>query len=245
MLPLLTGAGPTVGAANPIAAQFAKDGYVGPFMLGSSGQMQFVSHTLLQTVFNRPGPAPDDPFVNRHLDSPVVEQLCTHPAIFSKIEQLLGHDLVVWRSLFFSKGPGSKDIAWHQDGHFWKLDPSVTITAWLAIDRAHISDHCMQIIPGSHMMALPHTDSGPTSQFPKSAEIGQAALARAIDLPVEAGMFVLFDQRLLHRSRPGGKNRRLALSIRIAPANVRIDPALLPASGRVLSMRSTSAAGDP
>lgn len=241
---MLTGAGPVAAAANPIADQFAKDGYVGPFTLGSIGQMRLVAHALSQTVFNRNGPMADDPFINRHLDSPVVEQLCTHPAIFSKIEQLLGHDLVVWRSLFFSKGPGSKDIAWHQDGFFWKLDPSVTITAWLAIDRAHISDHCMQVIPGSHTMALPHTDSGQESQFSKSAEIGQAALAQAIDLPVEAGMFILFDQRLLHRSRLGGTSRRLALSIRIAPANVRIDPALLPASGRVLSMRPTSAVGD-
>ncbi len=241
----MTGAGPMAAAANPIADQFAKDGYVGPFTLGSIGQMRFVAHALSQTVFNRNGPMPGDPFVNRHLDSPVVEQLCTHPAIFNKIGQLLGHDLVVWRSLFFSKGPGSKDIAWHQDGYFWKLDPPVTITAWLAIDRAHVSDHCMQIVPGSHTMSLPHADSEPASQFPKSAEIGQAVLADAIDLPVEAGMFVLFDQRLLHRSKPGGTSRRLALSIRIAPASVRIDPALLPASGRVLSMRPTSAGGDP
>ena len=65
-------------------------------------------------------------------------------------------------------------------------------------------------------------------------------MSRAIELPVDAGMFVLFDQRLAHRSRPGGQNRRLALSVRIAPSCVKIDPSLLPDDGRMLPMRANS-----
>ena len=230
----------TPAIADSLAWLFAKDGYAGPFPLGTAGQMRFVALNLSRSVFSRPGPMPNDPFINRHLDSPMVEQLCTHPAIIAKSEELIGSGLVVWRSLFFSKGPGSKEVSWHQDGHFWKLDPSITITAWLAIDRAHGSDHCMQVIPGSHKSTLPHHPAEPGSQFSEHAQLLDSDLARAIELPMDAGMFVLFDQRLAHRSSPGGQSRRLALSIRIAPAYVRIDPALLPDDGRVLPMCTNS-----
>ena len=217
-------------------AQFLSDGFAGPFGLGSPGQMAFVGRQLTTTVFNRAGPNPDDPFVNRHLDSALVAQLCTHPAIIAAVEPLLGPDLVVWRSLFFSKAPGSRDVLWHQDSHYWQIEPPITVTAWLAIDRAQIADHCLEIIPGSHKTALTHYPAPPQAQFPEAAHVAAVDLARAMHLPVESGSFVLFDRSLVHRSGTAGPSRRLALSIRIAPAHVKIDPALLPADGRVLPL---------
>jgi hypothetical protein len=58
-------------------------------------------------------------------------------------------------------------------------------------------------------------------------------------------MFVLFDPRLVHRSRGGGEARRLALSVRLAPAHVRIDPELLPPGGQVLPVGWRSVADMP
>lgn len=231
--------------ANTPSTRFANDGFAGPFPLGTLGQMSFVALHLFRSVFTKPGPVANDPFVNRHLDSPMVAQLCTHPAIIAQVEPLLGGNLVVWRSLFFFKGPGSKDVSWHQDSHFWNLDPPITMTAWLAIDRAQSADHCLEIIPGSHKTALPHVPAPPGSQFPETAELGESDISRAIELPMDAGMFVLFDQRLAHRSRHGGQSRRLALSVRIAPSYVKIDPTLLPADGRVLPMRVNSFSETP
>jgi ectoine hydroxylase-related dioxygenase (phytanoyl-CoA dioxygenase family) len=219
---------------------FANDGFAGPFVLGSPAQMSFVALHLMRSVFSRPGPLGSDTFVDRHLDSALVAQLCTHPAIIAQVEPLLGEDLVVWRSLFFSKGPDSMEIPWHQDGHFWKLDPPVTITAWLAIDRAHSEDRCLEVIPGSHKTILPHVPSPLGSQFQETIDSAALDVSRALELPMEAGTFVLFDRGIAHRSRAGGESRRLALSVRIAPAMVRIDPALLPPDGRVLPMRTTN-----
>ena len=232
-------------AAATLRAQFANDGFAGPFPLGTPGEMRFVAFQLSRSVFGKPGPSAEDPFVNRHLDSPVVARLCTHAAIIAQVEPLLGADLVVWRSLFFSKGPGSKDVPWHQDSHYWNLDPPITITAWLAIDRAHSADHCLEIIPGSHKTALSHIPAPPGSQFPETAELGESDISRAMELPVDVGMFVLFDQRLAHRSRQGGQSRRLALSVRIAPSYVKIASRLLPADGSVLPMRARSPSETP
>ena len=87
------------------------------------------------------------------------------------------------------------------------------------------------------MTELPHVPSPPGSQFTETAELGKSDISRAIELPEDAGEFVLLDQRLAHRSKRGGQSRRLALSVRIAPSYVKIDSSLLPSDGRVLPMR--------
>jgi ectoine hydroxylase-related dioxygenase (phytanoyl-CoA dioxygenase family) len=220
--------------AAAVATQLGTDGFAGPLPLGTAAEMALIALQLFKSVFSRPGPFADDVFLDRHLDSPLVAHLCTHPAIVQQVQPILGSDLVVWRSIFFAKGPKSMEVPWHQDGHFWKLDPPVALTAWLAIDRAHGGDHCMQVVPGSHASALPHVPSAPGAQFPETTDRHAFDPSRAIDLPVDAGMFVLFDRRLLHRSAGGGTSRRLALSIRLAPSHVKIDPSLLPPGGLVL-----------
>jgi ectoine hydroxylase-related dioxygenase (phytanoyl-CoA dioxygenase family) len=235
----------SASATGAVSTSLANDGFAGPFHLGSAAQMALVALQLFKSVFARPGPMGDDPFVDRHLDSPLVAHLCTHPAIIAHVEPVLGADLVVWRSIFFAKGPNSMEVPWHQDGHFWDLDPPVTLTAWLAIDRAHSADQCLEVIPGSHKQALPHVPSSPGSQFPQMADPRAFDITRAIELPMDAGMFVLFDQRLVHHSRAGGQGRRLALSVRIAPAYVKIPPSLLPAGDRVLPTGWRSIAETP
>ena len=222
--------------------RFDEDGFCGPFVLGSPAQMSWATLHLFRSVFSTPGPLPEDAFVDRHLDSPVVAQLCTHPAILAQIAPLLGSDLVVWRSLFFSKGPNGVEIPWHQDAYFWKLEPPITVTAWLAIDRAHSRDHCLEVIPGSHRTVLPHLAAPPGCQFPQTTDPQSFDASRAVELEMEPGTFILFDHRLIHRSRAGGEGRRLALSARIAPSFVKIDPSLLPPSGRVLPITAAERA---
>ena len=223
-------AGPTC-----LRTRYENDRFAGPFPLGTAGQMSFVGLSLSRAAFTRPGPTTNDPYVNRHLDSPMVAQLRTHLAVGARVEPLLGPDRVVWRSLFFSKDPNSKDVMWHQDGHFWNIDPPLTITAWLAIESS-CGDNCIELIPGSHKTVFRHVSAPAGSQFPEVAEPDARSVAQAMELPVDAGSFILFDRNLVHRSRPGGTHRRLALSIRIAPRSVKIDPHLLPADGRVLPL---------
>jgi ectoine hydroxylase-related dioxygenase (phytanoyl-CoA dioxygenase family) len=230
---------------DAVSDRLATDGFAGPFPLASPAEIALIGLQLVKSVFNRPGPFANDVYLDRHLDSALVAHLCTHPAILAQVEPILGADLVVWRSIFFSKGPGSMEVPWHQDSHFWNLDPPVTLTAWLAIDRAHRADYCMEVVPGSHRTALPHVPSAPGSQFPETTEPGTFDGSRAIELPVDAGMFVLFDRGLVHRSKGGGETRRLALSVRIAPSHVKIDPALLPPGGLVLPMGWRTRADTP
>lgn len=231
----------TPGVGQVDVAGYEENGFVGPFTLATPAQMYMVALHLIGSVFTRPGPDAEVFGVNRHIDAPVVAQLATHPEIAGRAEALLGPDLVVWRTVFFAKGADGEEIPWHQDLHFWRLEPPLTLTAWIAIDRAHRDDNCMEVIPGSHLSDVPHVRA-PGSVFGEMAAPEMVDVTRAVPLEAEAGQFFLFDRRLLHRSRPGGKGqgRRLALSVRIAPAFVTIDPSLLPASGEVLPMRGVA-----
>ena len=74
---------------------------------------------------------------------------------------LYGPDLLLWRTNFFVKEPGAKEIPWHlfvvrkaldtlvgdnkrkssslalrQDRNYWPLEPPIIISAWIAVDAA-------------------------------------------------------------------------------------------------------------
>ena len=81
--------------------------------------------------------------------------LCADPAITDRVVSLLGPDIVLWSSNFWTKQPGGKEVPWHQDINYWPLDPPLNVTAWLAIDEATVENSCVRIIPGSHKKMLP------------------------------------------------------------------------------------------
>src|SRR5690606_31734969 len=93
---------------------------------------------------------------NRHLDSRVVYDLATRPEIVGRIASILGDNLLLWRTNFFIKQEGAKEIPWHQDGNYWPLEPAVVVSAWIAVDDSTIDNSCLQIIPGTHRKVLPH-----------------------------------------------------------------------------------------
>ena len=72
---------------------------------------------------------------------------------------LYGPDLLLWRTNFFIKEPGAKEIPWHQDFNYWPLEPPIIISAWIAVDSATLENSCLQIVPGSHRKVVPHVES--------------------------------------------------------------------------------------
>ena len=53
-----------------------------------------------------------------HLFLPFLDDLIRHPAILDAVSSILGRDLLVWGTSFFTKEPRSADyVAWHQDLH--------------------------------------------------------------------------------------------------------------------------------
>jgi ectoine hydroxylase-related dioxygenase (phytanoyl-CoA dioxygenase family) len=139
---------------------------------------------------------------------------------------IYGPDLVIWRSHFFCKEPGGKEIPWHQDLNYWPLEPVVNITAWVAIDPATRANSCVQFIPGSHQRAVPHVPSPADGrmEFGQMADPAHVDTSRAIDMELRPGEFVLFNEKTLHHSEPNrSQQRRLGLAVRVTIPIVKVD----------------------
>jgi non-heme Fe2+,alpha-ketoglutarate-dependent halogenase len=98
---------------------------------------------------------------DRHLESRVLYDLVANPAVKERLAQLLGPDLLVWRSNFFFKPPGAPETVWHKENLFKEFvehpileppDPEALfqVTPWIAIDEATIESGCVQLVAGSH-----------------------------------------------------------------------------------------------
>jgi hypothetical protein len=103
----------------------------------------------------------------------------------------------------------------------------VTVSAWLALTPATRENGCLEVIPGSHRRPVPPE---PTKDARYSIGFGglraDPAYFREADkvaLPMDAGEFLLFNERLLHHSEPNRtRDRRLGLGIRLTLPLVKV-----------------------
>lgn len=203
-------------------AEFDRDGFVRGFAVCSADEMEQIRREI-EEVLLEPGFS-GAPTAHRHLDRPIVHQLCAAPAVVDRVACILGPDLLLWHSRFFDKLPGAEAVPWHQDGHFWPIDPDICLSAWIAIDRAHQGNGCMEFIPGSHRERIPHLPVEGAGRFGQRANPEFFDATNKVSIELEPGEFVLFDRWLLHGSPANRSNgRRLGLVARIIPAHVRVD----------------------
>ena len=195
-------------------ARFRRDGYVGPYSLCSPDEMAALRPAIEQVLETDP-PVADNRVHNRHLDSRAVYDIATDPAIVARMAALYGPDLLLWRTNFFVKNRGSKAIPWHQDFHYWPLEPPVIISAWIAVDPSTRQNGNLQLIPGSHRTIVPHVEATPDMQFKVMADAGYYDPGDLTDLEMQPGEFILFNERTLHHSEPNRSDlRRIGLAVR-------------------------------
>ena len=152
---------------------------------------------------------------NRHLDSRAVYDQATDPAILGRMAALYGPDLLLWRTNFFVKNRGSKAIPWHQDFHYWPLEPPVIISSWIAVDPSTRPNGNLQVIPGSHRTIVPHVEATPDMHFKVMADAGYYDADDLTDLEMQPGEFILFNERTLHHSEANHSDlRRIGLAVR-------------------------------
>jgi ectoine hydroxylase-related dioxygenase (phytanoyl-CoA dioxygenase family) len=206
-------------------ARFHDDGYLGPFELCSPEEMKGIRARIESEVLATEGPCKNNNNAgqSRHLDCRVVYDLCSHPAIVNRMACIYGPDLILWRSNFFIKNPGDKEIPWHQDGNYWPIEPAVNISAWLAIDESTIENSCVQLLPGTHRRVIPHIKSTEGMAFHEMADPAGYDASKPINMELKPGEFFIFNERTLHHSFPNNsKKRRLGLAVRVTVPFVRV-----------------------
>ena len=201
---------------------FRKDGYLGPFDLCSEAEMADLRPGLEQ-VLERDAPDHGTRVHNRHFDSPWVDELSTRRPIVERMQSLYGPDLLLWRTNFFVKEPGAKEIPWHQDHNYWPLEPPIISSAWIAIDEATVENSCVQIIPGSHRKTLPHIKATDDMVFAEMGDPDYIDTSQLVNLEMKAGQFVLFNERTVHHSEPNrSQKRRIGLAVRVIMPIVKV-----------------------
>jgi hypothetical protein len=204
------------------ADRFREQGFLGPFRLCSPEEMDRIRPEVERVLETDP-PDHNKHVHNRHLDTGVVHELATHPAIVERMAALYGDNLLLWRTNFFTKEPGGLEVPWHQDFNYWPLEPPMICSAWLAIDPATVENSCVQIIPGSHRKVAPHVPASEDMLFKEMVDPKWADESQAVDMELEPGQFFLFNERTLHHSHPNNSDkRRIGLAVRVIPPMVKV-----------------------
>ncbi|MCW8129173.1 MAG: phytanoyl-CoA dioxygenase family protein [Planctomycetota bacterium] len=218
---------------------FDENGYLGPYTLCSPEEMAGIREQIVQEVLTR-NPTTFKTFAHqsRHLDCRVVYDLCAHPAIVERMAALFGPDLVLWRSNFFVKHPGDKEIPWHQDWNYWPIDPVINISAWLAIDECTPENSCVQILPGTHKLEIPHVKAPEGMAFQEMVDLTGIDTSKAVNMILKPGQFFLFNERTLHHSNKNTSDkRRIGLAVRVTVPKVKVHHEKLYEGHKVIVIR--------
>ena len=161
---------------------------------------------------------------NRHADLPALAALCANPAVWRPAHDLLGDELLLWRTNMFL---GNPRLPWHEDRHARLFaEETFSLSMLLAIEESP-PDNCTVFVPGSHRLAVREKEVryGITAKVQPGGNVryaGEVPDALREPCPLRAGEAVLFHPELLHASAgflsgeadPSGE--RMSLTFRIA-----------------------------
>jgi hypothetical protein len=162
-------------------------------------------------------------YMERHLDAEVIQRLCRDPELLRHLRQQLGDDLTLWRSEIWANYPAQQLIPfWHRDVYPKLLSGAgQSLNAYIALSDV-TADNGFEYIPKTELNDTNHTVqlSDPFSGN-NLFEIDAAVEQKAVPIVLKAGEFVLFTDRLVHRSIRNTSGRvRLSIVLRITQTSV-------------------------
>ncbi|NJK72970.1 MAG: hypothetical protein HC942_00875 [Microcoleus sp. SU_5_6] len=160
---------------------------------------------------------------DRHLDDSQLLDLFKHPALTERCAQLLGPDLLLWRTQFFPKAPSEEGTPLHQASTYLldnlkepvvyppNLNELFQLTCWIALTDATKENGCMVVVKGTNKQIAPLKISKPYDTQKSddgSKRFGTAKIEVDLQvnsedvMPIEmkAGQFFIFSERSLHGS---------------------------------------------
>lgn len=206
-------------------AQFYRDGFIGPLTAISPAEMD-VFRAELDAELARPSKTFGFQTVrDRHFDMPSMVELFRNPAITERLAQLLGPNLVMWRSQVFPQPPGAPAVTWHQASTYMVenykrplLEPAdagrlFQLTVWIAVDEATRENGCMQFVPGTHWSIRTARRGGAEGFFEARFRLEvDPDTEPVVDMELAPGQFVIFTERSVHGS-PGNPSARRRMGV--------------------------------
>jgi len=195
---------------------FETDGYVAVRSFLSPDEIA-ECHTQLARLIEEVVPAmPADQVFYEDKDDPStlkqLQQVQEHDAWFGELfngkprqlaEKLLGTEVVGKNMQFFNKPPGvGQPTPPHQDGYYFKLDPPLALTMWMALEEVDAENGCVRYVRGSnHDGMRPHGQTGTLGFSQGMTDFGtDDDLAREVPQPASAGDLLAHHALTIHRA---------------------------------------------
>ena len=142
----------------------------------------------------------DDPFWVRFLSD---------PNLLDVAEALIGPDIALFAADYICKPPGTgKGIQWHQDAHYWPLEPMEVITAWFAVTDSLADNGAVRVVPGSHRMGLQkHAPDRIPNLLLNKVDPAVLDDNHAVDIELQAGDISVHHPLILHGSEQNTSTR--------------------------------------
>ena len=135
--------------------------------------------------------------------SEVFKNLAAHPKLVPVVQNLIGPDLLLFRSTLMLKPAfhGSSH-GFHQDSAYWPMEPPALVTVSIALTDSNSENGCIQVIPESHKWGMQKWGNIARPQDAALTDRKNLDASRAIEVPLEAGTALLFHSLCVHGSGP-------------------------------------------
>jgi len=213
--------GSTQGLLPDQVARFRRDGFLCPIDVFPPDEAAALRAAYEADERDLDGRAPralrNYMLANPHLVMETPRRIATDPRVLDVAESLLGPDLLLWGSAWFTKEPGGgKVVTWHQDLTYWGMgETDHEITIWVALSSATAATGCMRFLPGSHRERLqPHVETfAEDNILTRGQEIAvEVDEAEAVIAALEPGQVSVHHGQVFHASGPNvGDDRRIGL----------------------------------
>jgi len=215
-------------AAHQVQA-FDRDGFLAPVSSGLSAEYMMSVRDRIERAERESQKAGMGLFLNAHLKHKWWHSLCTCPEILDVVEDLLGPNILIWKSQLWIKEPNNMSfVGWHQDATYWGLDPPDSVNAWIAVTDVQRSNGPLELLRGSHAAALPTEETytadnilsrGQDIDWDSAGGLDVSNVAHAVLHP---GEFSIHHLCTAHASQPNqGPGRRIGFNITFVAPHVR------------------------
>lgn len=217
--------------SSEAVAQYQRDGFLFPLQVFDSSEAlryRGVLEDLEQGEHGElPRPLASYLRVNAHYVVPLAAEIALRAEVLDAVESILGPDLLIWSSEFFTKEARTpKIVSWHQDLTYWGLgETDEEVTAWVALSPATRESGCMRFLAGSHKQRIqPHNDTfSEDNLLSRGQELAvEVDEEETTDVVLEPGQMSLHHGRMFHASGPNqSDDRRIGVAIRFVTPAVR------------------------
>lgn len=134
--------------------------------------------------------------------SGVFKNLAQHPNLVAVLLNLLGEDLLLFRStLMFKPAFHGSSHGLHQDSAYWPMEPPRLVTVSISLNEATPENGCFKVVPRSHLWGVQEWGGIARQQGAELTDRKEVA-EQQMDVPLTAGSALFFHSLMVHGSGP-------------------------------------------